>query len=1197
MLNYELPRQNLPFISGISVSIFIELLLLVVCYRKGNGDPFCPGVMSWGIQFGTKDDWRYFTCDSKMSSMGLFYEQLRLRDSLEEISLLLTRSGLITVSNDVEICFKFCEVRHKARDYLPPSYKTSFDPTQTLSSIVQNSKSGILTLFPIFRKDRIIDSATEDAFKSYLARGELLKKPVILDNDEEEPSGKAFKEALDSLCKIASQMAAKGCFTAICTPSYSGKTQLAFSVDRSVIYLPLLLDFSNAQSIYRGFEKHVTLIFECVSFDHEVGRNIVAQKFARESKFPFLTCHRAADIFETDNKSLTVGYFFTILQLLSHSMSLEGNPDAPNEDPQRSFLERFWKMEGIDGTAILPRTIRELREEFQGLTDCFVFLDEFPSFSGDGEFRGVHSNASAPFSHLAATLRNIIRAMKLVCVVMGTDTRLANLTGARYMSDGGSREGLQGVWCALITQFPRVPTSFFTHHAYKDFSSVKDLIGKLESFLLEMPMTPWCKDRCNRAIAKELGQFFMEQLHSSRPGLAWELVSIIYDHRPELKSSSSVIELLHFICNQFFQSVFSRKKLISEFGTVCSLLGNRLIGYYNAAEFSKSAVEFHKLIDRHFYYIKSPFYQVQDIQVLYLYSLPASEKDLHANSLIQSNFPFAALDDMNYENYLSSGRYGAFQSFLPSPEEEFFLDAILWNDWGNAQRMHVYSNHNSVGVAMRRHFQHSASLISTDGKAAEEIWSSVVINASHRNKFYPLVGEFFLRTVILSAENHLTYKKCSIKLIAEEQEKLVRFPPTSSLKQQLNECVIPYLSAAGSFFSEILYSSFPSVFGKCIRTKNADMVDFAYEMKVLNRQDGQLYSAIGLVEMKDWQNELSEKNIAEILRRIPFSEYSVLAKGHFWGRCKLHFIFCRSLKSKDLIHKNENERVVNMKCLSSRGFSRRGYPLNEVEDSSTYAKFVEDQREFISKKRALIKRVEECQKEIDYLKKRGTDSSTEMVRLLEEQLKQIKTDTTLINYCYVPYDESADNITLEETEKEKAKNGMPSKDISLRELLADQKINLYYVDEIASGGLYELKVLYEDPSHDLISIIIPLQKSLAHMGNDGVSGGDSKDKKKGNDITVCANDSLDVDCTDNGSYEEFNSYLTEELINAIGNLYLSSPPEDGAQNELSAVLSVKDNVNQDNSPDNVLPTSQVSEQYDSDSDNGASVPPKFPKIN
>jgi hypothetical protein len=365
------------------------------------------------------------------------------------------------------------------------------------------------------------------------------------------------------------------------------------------------------------------------------------------------------------------------------------------------------------------------------------------------------------------------------------------------------------------------------------------------------------------------------------------------------------------------------------------------------------------------------------------------------------------------------------------------------------------------------------------------------------------------------------------------------------------------------------------------------MVDFAYEMKVLNRQDGQMYSAIGLVEMKDWKKDLSEGDIVQILRRIPFSEYSLLTTGHFWGRCKLHFIFCRSFniadKSKSL-EKNVEGQVKNMTCLPSRGFSRRGNPLKEDMDSETYRKFVMDQKILNSQKKNLNRKLRKCHRDINSETAKDNESfSEEKLQKLEEKKQKIIENSRLLNNCYDYYDEEYDIFKLEETEEEIAKDLMPPENSSLSDLFEKQKMNLYFVKESKSSGMYDLKEIYENPSHDLISIIIPLQKSMAHMGDSLIKIEDVlkylKDLNESNDDTL----GLSVHGKSKSKTEDFHCYLSNELTEAITKPYIGTHIDGETQSD-SALIGVLRNL-------------QVTTQQDSDSDNGASVPPKYPKFN
>ena len=92
-----------------------------------------------------------------------------------------------------------------------------------------------------------------------------------------------------------------------------------------------------------------------------------------------------------------------------------------------------------------------------------------------------------------------------------------------------------------------------------------------------------------------------------------------------------------------------------------------------------------------------------------------------------------------------------------------------------------------------------------------------------------------------------------------------------------------------------------------------------------------------------------------------------------------------------------------------------------------------------------------------------------------------------INLSYIEYKEDfypeANKVDIPESEKKRAKSMKDEAGSSLEDVLNNQKINLYYVEENDDGS-YDVKTIYENPSHDLISIILPLQKGLYHLGEE-----------------------------------------------------------------------------------------------------------------
>ena len=162
-----------------------------------------------------------------MKDLSYFYSQLKCTiEPDEEISLTFTREGSINIINGDQIKFKFYKLDSYVNEYqdkLPKDYDTSFLRYKKLSLLVPQAKSGDLTFFPIFTKMNHNDDL-EKEFEMYSERGKYLKRPSSELNEDKDSTGKAYRDAVESLCQVASKMAKRECFTAICTPSYSGKT-------------------------------------------------------------------------------------------------------------------------------------------------------------------------------------------------------------------------------------------------------------------------------------------------------------------------------------------------------------------------------------------------------------------------------------------------------------------------------------------------------------------------------------------------------------------------------------------------------------------------------------------------------------------------------------------------------------------------------------------------------------------------------------------------------------------------------------------------------------------------------------------------------------------------------------------------------------------------------------------------------------
>jgi hypothetical protein len=203
-------------------------------------------------------------------------------------------------------------------------------------------------------------------------------------------------------------------FVAVEGSSGMGKTQFAFSLgtrERPYFYWTASIS-QRSQPIYRNFEKISLAFMRCVRDDI-----VLYNDFETDSEVPILS-----SLFWDNQNLSTFGFLYALLEKHLSTQQTNGLIYFPNIE--------------LKVTPCKLKTLKVCIQKFTGERQVPIFiLDEMVEYKTDKLY--------------AAFSRDVFRVCGLLVVVMGTDSKIANMIGHGMLS-----RTFQHKWLCLITKFP-----------------------------------------------------------------------------------------------------------------------------------------------------------------------------------------------------------------------------------------------------------------------------------------------------------------------------------------------------------------------------------------------------------------------------------------------------------------------------------------------------------------------------------------------------------------------------------------------------------------------------------------------------------------------------------------------------------------------------------------------------------------------
>eukprot|EP01032_Pedospumella_encystans_P022469 gene22469-25457_t len=297
------------------------------------------------------------------------------------------------------------------------------------------------------------------ALNHYIATGNRLK-------DSSSNSGMAsIERGIDSFVaavKHCGELGNPAVFAYLHGSSGLGKTQLAFALNRRVLYIP----FGNAQPIYKSFEGLWEVVRQAINLDLAALREEEMHFQGNDEGVDIFTATHIESAMTPDGQDLafyTVSVLLKMLELFS-SPTYDLNVDPRAGSETNVFL-------GVDHgkVPLQAMTLNEGRAAAEKYRDILMYFDDVPLFDSD------HSEAYDQ----CLFLRDLIRCMALPCLLSGTESSLLNAVDTVH----GSRTKGRVPWAWLFTLFPAsrldLPTAHLSDHEQHLLRNSSPLFGKL----------------------------------------------------------------------------------------------------------------------------------------------------------------------------------------------------------------------------------------------------------------------------------------------------------------------------------------------------------------------------------------------------------------------------------------------------------------------------------------------------------------------------------------------------------------------------------------------------------------------------------------------------------------------------------------------------------------------------------------------
>jgi hypothetical protein len=364
-------------------------------------------------------------------------------------------------------------------------------------------------------------------------------------------------------------------FIALVAPSMTGKTQLAFTIQKKA---PLYFAFSKDQDIYKNFTSLSAAIKKFASEDCET---VLADPFVQKiDNSSIVTLSKLLEV--PSMKLATLGFLHDIMNDALNKFS------GPEDIPLSDWMNHFANLEINPNANIKAISKTEYLTDptcLQFMRKFYVFLDEFV---GDPEL---------------IYIRNLCRLIGLTCVVASTNAKVANLIGLSKKS--GSRSEDPSLWSIVVPSLPLIPKEVIL----KNFGLKNSLIT------LSQHVKPDDLERLNK-----LGEYLTIQCEKSRPGISKLIDSFLINYSSSLKTEKQVSldDIFFELIRDISKRISLKKSIFTDSDGIDSnlklMIGNHFDNVFVPNNMGENASQ---AIDSHFFYLKNPYIPSKDPFLLY----------------------------------------------------------------------------------------------------------------------------------------------------------------------------------------------------------------------------------------------------------------------------------------------------------------------------------------------------------------------------------------------------------------------------------------------------------------------------------------------------------------------------------------------------------------------------------------------------
>lgn len=436
----------------------------------------------------------------------------------------------------------------------------------------------MFTSLDLFYKSPIkFNDSTSNALKEFIETGKLIRKYSPSGFERLENLIERLEDSdivLNGTDMYKENGGTSNIFIALIAPSMTGKTQLAFTIQKKT---PLYFPFARNRIIYSNF---YALSLEMKKFATIDCSNVLASPFVREiDNSDIITLTKLAE--DPHVKLYTLGFLHS---LMSEGLKkYSGSHDIPISD----WMHHFSNLQLKPGATIVPLSTNDFLGNprfHRFVVKFYVFLDEFV---GTPEL---------------IYIRNLCRAIGLTCVVASTNSKSANLIG--LSSESGSRSEDPSVWSVVVPSLPLVPKE-----AISQTFELKNSLKKISEYVN-------VNDRARMDIFFD---YLTVQCQNSRPGVSKMIDSFLSTYSsPSNIDKACIDDIFSDLIHNIAKRIALKKKFFTDPRGIDSNI-KLMIGKHFDPLFDPKGEEDEssQTIDNHFFYLKNPYAPGKEAFLLY----------------------------------------------------------------------------------------------------------------------------------------------------------------------------------------------------------------------------------------------------------------------------------------------------------------------------------------------------------------------------------------------------------------------------------------------------------------------------------------------------------------------------------------------------------------------------------------------------